>query len=668
MEQLYKATIYGVDGQVIYVLFDNGTYGVITGLDPSKVAYGEVYQTTYSGEIYNNYPVVKYYEENLAKESYPPTYQETYGKTSQQVYQETYGAIPQQAYQETYEETPQQVYQETYEEAPQQVYQETYEETPPQQVYQETYGAIPQQVYQGTYEEAPQQVYQEIYEEAPQQVYQETYEEASPQQAYQETYEEAPQQAYQETYQAEQQPSYQDSVFASEPAAELESSQKEDGLPNGWNNWYGMDLGHRSAVNSLTSLRDFYYNYLNTVEKYRREMNAKISESTDARDKRIAEYEQDYEAMVEKSLTMKTSIAESVDDAKNKYVSIKNDMLEYGSTVRSFSNQASGAASIYLGEAINKINEAISLQEKRHHDTYVAIDQDLQEEKRRKDQKIADAMVEYDKSNSDYRNEFQLRVRNLQAKYAQKISQGMSEKCIHSYINLVNSSRVNAAHYVSTKTLPENIYFGNLCIDLDRSTDSDHADISHIIEKEAHEVSSHVGQNLKISMPYCQKYSEGLSLMVKYQTAENDRVKKIIFPTLLKLFMSFPAGKLEATMIDPLESGASFPDVVKLAGATSERVIDSKIWCTSNEIESAITTFGSKLQNLIQSYGDDKESMLKREELKVLAITDFPHGFSQSALETLQAIVRSSAMNGVVILIWTDDKELEQLRKKMLHW
>lgn len=80
-------------------------------------------------------------------------------------------------------------------------------------------------------------------------------------------------------------------------------------------------------------------------------------------------------------------------------------------------------------------------------------------------------------------------------------------------------------------------------------------------------------------MPYAQRLSDGISLLMRYSPSDRSFVQGLIQPLLLKLFMSFPAGKLEATMIDPLELGASFSDIPKLAeGPNSARIIDTKIW------------------------------------------------------------------------------------------
>ena len=94
-------------------------------------------------------------------------------------------------------------------------------------------------------------------------------------------------------------------------------------------------------------------------------------------------------------------------------------------------------------------------------------------------------------------------------------------------------------------------------------------------------------------------------------------------------------------MIDPLELGASFPDIPKLAeGPNSARIIDTKIWSKEKDIETAIATLRQRLENMTQAYGDDHESRLKKEVIRALAITDFPVGFNDTALKDLHAIVR----------------------------
>lgn len=80
---------------------------------------------------------------------------------------------------------------------------------------------------------------------------------------------------------------------------------------------------------------------------------------------------------------------------------------------------------------------------------------------------------------------------------------------------------------------------------------------------------------------------------------------------------------------------------------------------------------------MTQAYGNDKVTRLKKEPVRVLAITDFPTGFTQNALRDLQAIVRKSASYGVCVFIWANSEEIAKLQasqqsifneiKQMLH-
>ena len=67
---------------------------------------------------------------------------------------------------------------------------------------------------------------------------------------------------------------------------------------------------------------------------------------------------------------------------------------------------------------------------------------------------------------------------------------------------------------------------------------------------------------------------------------------------------------------------------------------------------------------MTQAYGGDQESRLKKEVIRVLAVTDFPVGFNDTALKDLHAIVRNAASLGVCVLICANDAELNKLKER----
>lgn len=170
--------------------------------------------------------------------------------------------------------------------------------------------------------------------------------------------------------------------------------------------------------------------------------------------------------------------------------------------------------------------------------------------------------------------------------------------------------------------------------------------------------------------------NSNLSTSEKATLLRTEREKGHLRMMLLKLFMAFPAGKLEATMIDPLELGETFAMFTKL-GEEQSRIIDTKIWSQEKDISESINILRQKLETMTQAYGNDKVTRLKKEPVRVLAITDFPTGFTQNALRDLQAIVRKSASCGVCVFIWANSEEIAKLQasqqsifneiKQMLH-
>ena len=105
-------------------------------------------------------------------------------------------------------------------------------------------------------------------------------------------------------------------------------------------------------------------------------------------------------------------------------------------------------------------------------------------------------------------------------------------------------------------------------------------------------------------------------------------------------------------------------DFSKLGEETNmPRIIDEKIWSQEGDITRVINAFRGKIENLTQSYGDNREARLKKEPVRVLAITDFPTGFSANAIKDLEAIVRKATASGVCIFIAANSNEIAKLKE-----
>ncbi len=259
---------------------------------------------------------------------------------------------------------------------------------------------------------------------------------------------------------------------------------------------------------------------------------------------------------------------------------------------------------------------------------------------------------------------FQEKSRRICEEGNRDLAAGFEQKVIRGFCQTGRSLRFRAAGYECPSEVPDEIVFGEIGLAIPVN-DPDMAAVVQAVEQQAAEAGEKQNGSYVVRLPYTQRLTDGISLLMRYAPADRGDVQKQLQPLLLKLFLSFPAGKLEATMIDPLELGASFSMIPKLAeGPNSARIIDTKIWSKERDIEEAVAALRQRLENLTQSYGTDRESRLKKEVVRALAITDFPTGFSASALSDLQAIVRNSASLGVCVLICANENGLEELRQK----
>lgn len=288
----------------------------------------------------------------------------------------------------------------------------------------------------------------------------------------------------------------------------------------------------------------------------------------------------------------------------------------------------------------------------------------------------AEESERYNKEMENLQNTFKRETSDMDRRFRSTLEDVMSDKDIGSYVKMVLSSIPSFEGYTCSTTIPEYICFGNVKMEV-ASKAKLLPEVSQMIGNEAAKAfdTSTPGM-LTAKLPYCQRLDDGISLFLNYSAGDRVRYQDHLRMMLLKLFMAFPAGKLEATMIDPLELGETFAMFTKL-GEEQSRIIDTKIWSQEKDISEAINILRQKLETMTQAYGNDKATRLKKEPIRVLAITDFPTGFNQNAIRDLQAIVRKSASYGVCVFIWANTEEIAKLQasqqsifneiKQMLH-
>ena len=454
----------------------------------------------------------------------------------------------------------------------------------------------------------------------------------------------------------------------SDVAEKLFDSERKNVIHNGdsWDHWHEMEIGHQAATKAVYSLEKFVNTYLSEMYKERDHVSAckeRLRRGYESQKKNINE---EYEKII---LASNNSSDARINGNKIKMLSIENI-------------EAIGQSFVDAIPTALSFDKARKVAVEKQHEVYAAgaaakgtlqkqlqllielarIDNIIITEKF--NEKMSDAKHEYDRNSVDMDRKFENFVSTLKTQCSEDIARGFSKSDIESYSRMVGSSRLNENNYESPKCLPEYINLGSVCIDIDTSVDKDHLSIAHIVEQQTQDIIKKDGNIFTIELPYCQRLIDGISLFVSYDEQDRMLMRDKIQPLLLKMFMYFPAGFLEATMIDPLEMGTSFHGISKLAGISHERVIDTKIWSKESDIEQAIATLRLRMETLTQSYNGNRISRFQKEPVKILAITDFPVGFTNNALKDLQAIVRNAALLGVCVLIWANNKELVKFRER----
>lgn len=434
------------------------------------------------------------------------------------------------------------------------------------------------------------------------------------------------------------------------------------------NSWSKLPIGHRQAMSIISLLRLFSDGFKSDLTRVRQEWDGEKTESQriydsvsssartqydNERQKYIAECEHDVQQTEERRATANSLLTAATNFANN-VANIKPKTFK----------TAVDASQIGLRETHKGYDEVIAAIGMKIQALRNLCNCLVAEAERVRNDKLDKARIEQLDRNSAAERKYKIAVSKINSDRKVTIVRDFPKESIRAYCQGVLSSRFNAQNYQCQVELPEYIMLGKIGLIIPNFT-QDEKMVVQAVELQTSDVGEKGDDQYIVTVPYAQRLSDGISLLMRFTSKDREYAQGLLQTLLLKLFMSFPAGKLEATMIDPLELGASFPDIPKIAeGPNSARIIDTKIWSKEKDIENAIATLRQRLENMTQAYGNDQASRLKKEVIRAVAITDFPIGFNDTALKDLHAIVRNSASLGVCVLICANDTELEKLKQK----
>ncbi len=155
----------------------------------------------------------------------------------------------------------------------------------------------------------------------------------------------------------------------------------------------------------------------------------------------------------------------------------------------------------------------------------------------------------------------------------------------------------------------------------------------------------------------------GSLLLQTSRTGREDAIQTLR-AVMLRLLTSFPPGRVQFTIIDPVGLGENFAGFMHLADHAGALVGD-RIWTDSTHIEQRLTDLTEHMETVIQKYlrnefetidAYNEQAGELAEPYRFLVIADFPANFTEGAAARLSSIISSGARCGVYTLIAHDQR------------
>lgn len=163
-------------------------------------------------------------------------------------------------------------------------------------------------------------------------------------------------------------------------------------------------------------------------------------------------------------------------------------------------------------------------------------------------------------------------------------------------------------------------------------------------------------------LPAVLSFSKHPTLLFEAFADGRDVANRAIQNVMLRLLTSLPPGKVRFTIIDPVGLGQNFSAFMHLADF-DEKLVSHRIWTEEVHITQRLSDLTEHMEDVIQTYLRNEFKTIDEyndyagevaEPFHILAISNFPAGFSEEAAQRLLSIVTSGSKCGVYSLISTD--------------
>ena len=165
-----------------------------------------------------------------------------------------------------------------------------------------------------------------------------------------------------------------------------------------------------------------------------------------------------------------------------------------------------------------------------------------------------------------------------------------------------------------------------------------------------------------LTLPGLVPFIGARSLVIEAPTSARSAAAQAVQSALLRLLATLPPGKLRFTFIDPVGLGQNAAPFMHLADY-DEALVTARAWTESRHIEQRLAELTEHMETVIQKYLRNEYTTIEdyneqageiAEPYRVLAVFDFPTGFSEDAVRRLLSILQNGPRCGVYALVVAD--------------
>lgn len=231
-----------------------------------------------------------------------------------------------------------------------------------------------------------------------------------------------------------------------------------------------------------------------------------------------------------------------------------------------------------------------------------------------------------------------------------KAIDAMNQRCARLFPDW---NHTNYADWPKPSEPVEAIQFGDATLDL---------------EKVKHALSSHDElrpEITQLNLPALIDLHEQPSLVASGEGEGRRAAVKLLETLMIRYLTAMPPGKVRFTIFDPVSLGESFSSFMHLADY-DEGLIHGQIWSESRDIDEQLSRLTAYMETILQKYLRNEYATIHEynahagevaEPFQVLAVANFPHGFTDTAAKRLLSLAVGGPRCGVYVLLSHDCKQ-----------